>query len=108
MLPKPTTATATIGFELGLVFPSKTARRASANTRPDAAPQVVTEAKGNMAGFVLANGSMSSNQSGEGDIRRDLIEADLVDCMVTLPGQLFYSTRIHVKEFNSYCFHSCN
>jgi type I restriction enzyme M protein len=47
-----------------------------------------------MAGFVLANGSMSSNQSGEGDIRRALIEADLVDCMVALPGQLFYSTQI--------------
>ena len=46
-----------------------------------------------MAGFVLANGSMSSNQSGEGDIRRALIEADLVDCMVALPGQLFYSTQ---------------
>jgi len=49
-----------------------------------------------MAGFVLANGSMSSNQSGEGDIRRKLIEADLVDCMVALPGQLFYSTQIPV------------
>ena len=46
------------------------------------------------AGFVLANGSMSSNQSGEGDIRRALIEADLVDCVVALPGQLFYSTQI--------------
>ncbi len=46
------------------------------------------------AGFVLANGSMSSNQSSEGDIRRNLIEADLVDCMVALPGQLFYSTQI--------------
>ena len=44
----------------------------------------------------LANGSMSSNQSGEGDIRRALIEADLVDCMVALPGQLFYSTQIPV------------
>ena len=49
-----------------------------------------------MAGFVLANGSMSSNQSGEGDIRKVLIEADLVDCMVALPGQLFYSTQIPV------------
>ncbi len=49
-----------------------------------------------MAGFVSANGSMSSNQSGEGDIRRALIEADLVDCMVALPGQLFYSTQIPV------------
>ena len=46
------------------------------------------------AGFVLANGSMSSNQSGEGGIRKNLIEADLVDCMVALPGQLFYSTQI--------------
>jgi type I restriction enzyme M protein len=49
-----------------------------------------------MAGFVLANGSMSSNQSGEGEIRRAIIEADLVDCMVALPGQLFYSTQIPV------------
>ena len=47
-----------------------------------------------VAGFVLANGSMSSKQSGEGDIRTSLIEADLVDCMVALPGQLFYSTPI--------------
>ena len=47
-----------------------------------------------LAGFVLANGSMSSKQSGEGEIRRGLIEADLVDCMVALPGQLFYSTQI--------------
>ena len=47
-----------------------------------------------VAGFVLANGSMSSNQSGEGEIRRKLIEAGLVDCMVALPGQLFYSTQI--------------
>jgi type I restriction enzyme M protein len=47
-----------------------------------------------VAGFVLANGSMSSNQSGEGEIRKSLVEADLVDCMVALPGQLFYSTPI--------------
>ena len=47
-----------------------------------------------VAGFVLANGSMSSNQSGEGEIRKNLIEAELVDCMVALPGQLFYSTQI--------------
>ena len=47
-----------------------------------------------VAGFVLANGSMSSNQSGEGEIRKNLIEANLVDCMVALPGQLFYSTQI--------------
>ncbi len=49
-----------------------------------------------LAGFVLANGSMSSNQSGEGEIRKNLVEADLVDCMVALPGQLFYSTQIPV------------
>lgn len=46
------------------------------------------------AGVVLANGSMSSQQSGEGDIRKAMIEADKVDCMVALPGQLFYSTQI--------------
>ncbi|MBX3427113.1 MAG: SAM-dependent DNA methyltransferase [Pirellulales bacterium] len=49
-----------------------------------------------IAGFVLANGSMSSNQSGEGDIRRQLIDGDLVDCMIALPGQLFYTTQIPV------------
>ncbi len=49
-----------------------------------------------VAGFVLANGSMSSNQSGEGTIRKNLIEAGLVDCMVAMPGQLFYSTQIPV------------
>ncbi|MBK9262335.1 MAG: SAM-dependent DNA methyltransferase [Polyangiaceae bacterium] len=49
-----------------------------------------------IAGFVLANGSMSSQQSGEGEIRKAMVEADLVDCMVALPGQLFYSTQIPV------------
>ncbi len=49
-----------------------------------------------IAGFVLANGSMSSNTSGEGDIRQALIEGDLVDCMIALPGQLFYTTPIPV------------
>jgi type I restriction enzyme M protein len=47
-----------------------------------------------LAGFVLANGSMSSNQSGEGEIRKAIIEADQVDCMVALPSQLFYSAAI--------------
>jgi type I restriction enzyme M protein len=46
------------------------------------------------AGVVLANGSMSSGQSGEDIIRRAMVEADVVDCMVALPGQLFYSTQI--------------
>ena len=49
-----------------------------------------------IAGFVMANGSLSSNQSGEGDIRKNIIEADLVDCIVALPGQLFYNTMIPV------------
>ncbi len=47
-----------------------------------------------VAGFVLANGSMSSNQSGEGEIRSKIIEGDLVDCMIALPPQLFYGTQI--------------
>lgn len=47
-----------------------------------------------IAGFVLANGSMSSNSGGEGEIRKAIVEADLVDCMIALPGQLFYSTQI--------------
>ena len=49
-----------------------------------------------IAGFVLANGSMSTNTSTEGEIRQKIVEADLVDCMVALPGQLFYSTSIPV------------
>lgn len=51
---------------------------------------------GGTAGFVLANGSMSTNTSGEGEIRQKLIEADMVDCMIALPGQLFYTTQIPV------------
>jgi type I restriction enzyme M protein len=48
------------------------------------------------AGFVLANGSLSSQQSGEGEIRKNIVEADLVDCIVSLPGQLFRTTQIPV------------
>jgi type I restriction enzyme M protein len=48
------------------------------------------------AGFVLANGSLSSKQSGEGEIRRKLVEADLVDCIVALPEKLFFNTGIPV------------
>ena len=51
-------------------------------------------APGGVAGFVLANGSMSSTQRQEAAIRRAIVDADLVDCMVALPGQLFYSTQI--------------
>jgi type I restriction enzyme M protein len=47
-----------------------------------------------VAGFVMANGSMSTNTTSEGDIRRNIIEADLVDCMIALPGQLFYTMQI--------------
>jgi type I restriction enzyme M protein len=46
------------------------------------------------AGFVLSNGSLSSNTGGEGDIRQNLVESDLVDCIVMLPTQLFYNTGI--------------
>jgi type I restriction enzyme M protein len=46
------------------------------------------------AGVVLANGSMSSGQSGEGDIRRRMVEGDVVECMVALPPQLFLNTQI--------------
>ncbi|MCM8543400.1 MAG: type I restriction-modification system subunit M, partial [Lentisphaeraceae bacterium] len=49
-----------------------------------------------VAGFVLANGAMSTATSGEGDIRQKLIENDLIDCMIALPGQLFYTTQIPV------------
>lgn len=53
-------------------------------------------APGGTAGVVMANGSMSSNSGGEGDIRAQLVEADLVSCMVALPTQLFRSTGIPV------------
>jgi len=50
-----------------------------------------------VAGVVLANGSLSSQQSGEGTIRQAMVEGDLVECIVALPGQLFYSTPIPVS-----------
>jgi len=53
-------------------------------------------APGGTAGFVLANGSMSTMQSGEGEIRQRIVEADLVDCIIACPGQLFYATQIPV------------
>ena len=49
-----------------------------------------------VASFVMANGSMSTNTTSEGEIRKNIIEADLVDCMIALPGQLFYTTQIPV------------
>jgi type I restriction enzyme M protein len=53
-------------------------------------------ARNGVAGFVLANGSLSSKQSGEGEIRQKLIEGDLVDCIVSLPEKLFFNTGIPV------------
>lgn len=47
-------------------------------------------------GMVLANGSLSSQSGGEGDIRKNIIDADLVDCIVAMPTQLFYTTQIPV------------
>ncbi|NQZ57826.1 MAG: type I restriction-modification system subunit M [Lentisphaeraceae bacterium] len=49
-----------------------------------------------VAGFVLANGAMSTSTKGEGEIRQKMIENDLIDCMIALPGQLFYTTQIPV------------
>lgn len=49
------------------------------------------------AGIVLANGSLTSNQSGEGSIRQKMVDADLLDCIIALPAQLFYSTQIAVS-----------
>ena len=49
-----------------------------------------------VAGFVMANGSMSTNTNSEGEIRKRLIENDVVDCMIALPGQLFFTTQIPV------------
>lgn len=51
---------------------------------------------GGVAGFVMANGSLSSNTGGEGEIRRKIVEADLVDCIIALPAQLFLTTGIPV------------
>lgn len=48
-------------------------------------------------GMVLANGSLSSQTSGEGDIRKNIVEADLVSCIVAMPPQLFYTTQIPVS-----------
>jgi type I restriction enzyme M protein len=48
------------------------------------------------AGFVMANGALSSKQNGEGEIRRNLVDAGLVDCIVALPSKLFYNVQIPV------------
>ena len=49
---------------------------------------------GNTQSLLLANGSMSSSQNSEGDIRKAMVEADVVEVMVALPGQLFFNTQI--------------
>lgn len=53
-------------------------------------------APGGVAGFVMANGSLSSNNSGEGEIRKAMLAAGLVDCIIAMPGQMFYTTSIPV------------
>ncbi len=59
-------------------------------------PRVSKLSDRGVAGLALANGSMSTNTSGEGTIHQKLVENDLVDCMIALPGQLFYITKIPV------------
>ena len=54
-------------------------------------------APGGRIGLVLANGSLSSQSGGEGEIRKNIINADLVECIVAMPTQLFYSTQIPVS-----------
>ena len=54
-------------------------------------------APGGRMGMVLANGSLSSQSGGEGEIRKNIIEADLVNCIVAMPSQLFYTTQIPVS-----------
>ena len=51
---------------------------------------------GGIVGFVMANGSLSSGTGGEGEIRKNIIEADLVDCIIAMPPQLFLTTGIPV------------
>lgn len=105
-----TDTTAHLGFEAKLWLADAIRNSASASRK--VILRSLREVKSNIAIFVLANCSMSSNQSGDcparsasskpkakpqslprqRDIRRALIEGDLVDCMVALPGQLFYST----------------
>ena len=50
-----------------------------------------------IAGFLLSNGSLSSNTSGEGEIRKNIVEADMVECIIAMPSQLFYNTMIPVS-----------
>lgn len=54
-------------------------------------------APGGRMGMVLANGSLSSQSDGEGDIRKNIVNADLVDCIIAMPTQLFYTTQIPVS-----------
>ena len=54
-------------------------------------------APGGRMGMVLANGSLSSQSGGEGEIRKNIVNADLVDCIIAMPTQLFYTTQIPVS-----------
>ena len=80
----------------GRALEVRRAARRQRQLRLGAAHPASSRARTASAGFVLANGSMSSSQNGEGEIRQAMVEGDVVDCMVALPGQLFYSTQIPV------------
>lgn len=80
---KPSVSAATVGYEAQF-WQMADALRGSVHQL----------ARARVVGFVLANGSISSNRSGEGEIRKSLIEADNMNCMVALPGEHFCSTQI--------------
>ncbi len=72
-------------------------RRRATPTSPGCSTSSTTSSPTGTAGFVLANGSLSSKSGGEGEIRRKLVEADLVDCIVAMPDKLFFNTGIPVS-----------
>ena len=72
-------------------------RRRATPTSPGCSTSSTTSPRSGTAGFVLANGSLSSKSGGEGEIRRKLVEADLVDCIVAMPDKLFFNTGIPVS-----------
>ena len=98
-------STATIGFETG--SDRLTVQISDFVILPFRVQHVIHHlAQQGMAGFVLASGPAIaglSNQSGEDVIRRARIEADLVSCLVALPGPLFYSTQIQCRKTNAEC-----
>jgi type I restriction enzyme M protein len=73
---------------------STATRRRATPTTPGCSTCCYHLKPGGRAGIVLANGSMSSSQNSEGDIRAAMVEADVVEVMIALPGQLFFNTQI--------------